>query len=508
MLKKISKLPINELEIQAREIFLKMYSDAKFPDDMAPNSLKWYISKYFQNNPAINPDMLYALNNVVQKLEHVQIAQHQLMEAWKKKKSSLEQCFNFRLFEQDCEVMYNRILTDRNLFHMSYVEIGKNHKVAKHLQEEHQKITMEAMNVCVNVKRLLNRASYLIETNNYASQSIKKMVNNLDRVWKEFATGLDERATVLSLSVAFHHKAEQYRESVTSWAAACEASQFPLLSEIQSLENAIRTHQAVYEAMCQAYTEVHSTSKKLLYQLDHLVQVCNQHSPIDARQSNYEETNPAKDYSEGASHVLNVIHQILSHHRLLERKWHAGKVKLHQRLALKLFQEDVKQVLDWLENHGEVFLRKNTGIGRNLQKAKIYQKSHEHFEKVAQNTYSNAEKLLAAATELEQTGEVASDEIKYVAEELEQHIASFAARVDQRRCRLERVVALYTHEKEVAQWVERCRAEIQSDDSLLSQETLDGTQHLVHECQNQKDVALDLCLKTIENGGNLLQEMR
>ena len=28
--------------------------------------------------------------------------------------------------------------------------------------------------------------------------------------------------------------------------------------------------------MCQAYTEVHSNSKKLLYQLDHLVQVNNQ----------------------------------------------------------------------------------------------------------------------------------------------------------------------------------------------------------------------------------------
>jgi hypothetical protein len=42
------------------------------------------------------------------------------------------------------------------------------------------------------------------------------------------------------------------------------------------------------------------------------------------------------------------------------------------------------QVLDWLANHGEVFLRKNVGIGRNLQKARVYQKSHEHFENVAQ----------------------------------------------------------------------------------------------------------------------------
>ena len=79
-----------------------------------------------------------------------------------------------------------------------------------------------------------------------------------------------------------------------------------------------------------------------------------------------------------------MIHEILAHHRALESKWHAKKIKLHQRLALRLFQEDVKQVLDWLEKHGEVFLRKNVGIGRNLQKSRAYQKSHETFEGVVQ----------------------------------------------------------------------------------------------------------------------------
>ena len=46
----------------------------------------------------------------------------------------------------------------------------------------------------------------------------------------------------------------------------------------------------------------------------------------------------------GASHVLSIIHEILAHHRQLEAKWHQKKIKLHQRLALRLFQEDVKQV--------------------------------------------------------------------------------------------------------------------------------------------------------------------
>lgn len=56
--------------------------------------------------------------------------------------------------------------------------------------------------------------------------------------------------------------------------------------------------------------------------------------------------NPASDYSEGACHVLNVIHKILNHHRSLEHRWHTKKIKLHQKLALRLFQEDVKQVCD------------------------------------------------------------------------------------------------------------------------------------------------------------------
>lgn len=91
--------------------------------------------------------------------------------------------------------------------------------------------------------------------NHYAAQHIRTVASRLDRTWKEFAAGLDERTSVLGLSVLFHHKAEQYCDSVASWGAACEATQ-PLPSEIQSLENAIRTHQSLYEAMCQAYTEV------------------------------------------------------------------------------------------------------------------------------------------------------------------------------------------------------------------------------------------------------------
>jgi len=107
------------------------------------------------------------------------------------------------------------------------------------------------------------------------------------------------------------------------------------------------------------------------------------------------------------------------------------------------------QVLDWLQNHGEVFLRKNVGVGRNLQKARAYQKSHETFEGVVQNTYTNAEKLLAAAAELAQTGECNAEDIYSVAHQLESHISGFAGRVEARRRTLDLAIHFYSHADEV-----------------------------------------------------------
>lgn len=40
--------------------------------------------------------------------------------------------------------------------------------------------------------------------------------------------------------------------------------------------------------------------------------------------------------------------------------------------------------MDWLEKHGEQFLSRSVGVGRNLQKALASQKSQTNFEKVVQ----------------------------------------------------------------------------------------------------------------------------
>ncbi|EDV95637.1 GH15671 [Drosophila grimshawi] len=546
MRKKITKLPIEDLDMQANKLLTKINVASGTANCAGGNSgttdcadsgtssagqqQQQQAARLAATGSSNNPDMSAAINKALRQIDLIHSGQDRLLMLWQHKKVKLDQCFQWRLFEQDCEKMFDWILHNRDVFQMSYVEIGHNYSGAKSLQDEHQKFAVASMNVNVNIDRILAVAARLIESQHYAAQHIKTLAQRLDRTWKDFGAGLDERTAVLQLSVLFHHKAEQYCNSVASWAAACQASQ-PLPSDIQSLETAIRTHQSLYEAMCQAYTEVHSTSKKLLYQLDHLVQVCNQSPPPgvpDYRKNNsnnsnsssgsnsnsnsnynkYERQNPAADYSEGASHVLVVIHQILGHHRKLEAKWHQEKIRLHQTLALRLFQEDVKQVLDWLKNHGEVFLRKNTGIGRNLQKARVYQKSHEHFENVAQNTYSNAEKLLSAAEELARSGEADPNEIYSVARELELQVASFAERVEQRRRRLEMAVIFYTHEKEVSAWIESLRTDVSTDETRLSQENLEGIERLLQQYRDQQESTVNMCIAIIAQGEALLQEMR
>lgn len=56
------------------------------------------------NSPdALGPDLQDIKNLVLQNLEAVHSSQQHLLQLWHHKKVKLDQCFQLRLFEQDCE---------------------------------------------------------------------------------------------------------------------------------------------------------------------------------------------------------------------------------------------------------------------------------------------------------------------------------------------------------------------------------------------------------------------
>uniref|UniRef100_A0A8C3G936 non-specific serine/threonine protein kinase n=1 Tax=Cyclopterus lumpus TaxID=8103 RepID=A0A8C3G936_CYCLU len=426
--KKVIKAPIEELDTEGQRLLQRIQSSESFSNRNGSSG-----GSGSSSGGMCNADTQGLVPRVTQLLDKLHSTRQHLHQAWHVRKLQLDQCFQLRLFEQDAEKMFDWIMHNKGLFLAGYTEIGNNHPHAVELQTQHNHFAMNCMNVYVNINRIMSVGNRLLESGHYASQQIKQISGQLEQEWKAFAAALDERSTLLEMSASFHQKCDQYMGNVDSWCKACGEVDLP--SELQDLEDAIHHHQGLYEHITAAYSEVSQDGKALLDKLQRPL------TPGSA-----DSLTASANYSKAVHHVLDIIHEVLHHQRQLENIWQHRKVRLHQRLQLCVFQQDVQQVLDWIENHGEAFLSKHTGVGKSLHRARALQKRHEDFE---ENTYTNADKLLEAAEQLAQTGECDPEEIYQAAHQLEDRIQDFVRRVEQRKVLLDMSVAFHTHVKEV-----------------------------------------------------------
>lgn len=175
-----------------------------------------------------------------------------------------------------------------------------------------------------------------------------------------------------------------------------------------------------------------------------------------------------------------------------------------------LLVDDVKHVIEWIDTHGEGFLNKHVGVGRNLQKTRALQSSYDHFDKVAQNTYTNAGKLLGAAHDLAQNGTCDSREMCQLASDLDTRIQQFAQKVEQRKSLLNQVVNFYKDEVQVSQRLEQFKQLliVIEASSLQCPDSIESARDAIIQLDNKKKTIFTAVKRIIDQGITIVDILR
>uniref|UniRef100_UPI00358F831F kalirin-like isoform X2 n=1 Tax=Myxine glutinosa TaxID=7769 RepID=UPI00358F831F len=443
--------------------------------------------------PACNPDLQSLVPRLMSGLERLRVACQHLHQMWHVRKLKLDQCFQLRLFEQDAQKMFDWIGHNKELFLSGCTDIGSNYVHAMELQTQHGHFAMNSMNAYVNIDRIASVARCLADGGHYAAQQLQLTSERLNREWKGFEAAIKERSLLLAKSVHFHQLAEQFQAKVDGWCKASSDGDIP--ADVNNLEVAILHHQDLQDTIQEAYSETSREGRCLLDLLE------RPPSP-----SGGECLTASANYSSAVHRVLEQVHTVLERQRQLEAVWQVRRNRLHQRMQLLVFQQDVSQVLEWIDTHGETFLSKHTGVGKSLNRARALQKRHKDFEEVAQNTYVNAEKLLEAAEQLAQSGECEPEEVYQAAHQLEERVQDFVQRVGQRKRLLDLSVSFHMRIVEVWSWLQEMHNE--EIDGICETCRIEDLQELMTDCSRRRQEALEIISKVIGDGEGLMQQLR
>ena len=502
MKKKISEIPVDEVDSEAQQLLAKL---SYFMHDTNLLHLKQNKSynREVLNNKFFNPDVESAILKIFQIVNEIHLCRQNLLNLWNLKRIKYEQHLQLLLYESDANKMLEWLRNNKDIFMRSFIVIGNSLSDVKELQEKHGEFANASVDVYMNITKLQQVANNMIEGGHSSINLIKQITSQLDRSWKEFASILELRNFLLSFSLDFFTNVEEFTKQVNTFSSLCDNQNlYSYQLDVSELESLVKKIQSFYEKLYYLYNEIHANSKKLLVQLEHLYKKYSEFKSKDSFSRQF-----YREYNESVNNVMSLMQNLVMNQKNIDSLWHYKKVKLHQRLALALFQDDVRQVLDWINIHGNGFLNKNPGIGKNHSKAKMLQKSHVHFETVAQNTYTNAEKLLAAAEELARTGECNSEEISEVARQLQSNIGNFAKRVENRRTILNLAVSFYSIDKDINNLVTELRNQVNSSTYEIP-ENKEIIEKVINNFMIQRKSVHNLVNNAVSKGQLLLNELK
>ncbi|XP_046859404.1 kalirin-like isoform X4 [Xenia sp. Carnegie-2017] len=453
--------------------------------------LEWINENKLTQEDGASEDWKATSARVKNILENLNGERDKLKDSWHIRKHRLDQCIQYHLFQLDAKKMRKWIKDSQDDLLTNFIDVGMDEKSSTELQEEHGHIQTSFREISENIKKILEGADKLLHSGHYEADQIESIAVSLEQEWKQFSMDISERGNLLSCSVGFHKKSEEFLRRVASWEERLNDNSYSNINDIDQLSQLLIQSGNLKKDIDTSYEAVSAESKQLLEALQKPL------LPGDDRDT--------PEFSEAASHVMELFLNVHEHHRQLGILWEAKQSGLRELIHMSTLEQDINQVIKWIDEHGEPFLDKHTDVGMTTEKAEALLKRHEEFEAIAKNTYTNANQIRDAIKQLQDSGECRADEIRRRTQYFDRRVQNFVRRVDERRQILELAVSFYSCSKNIHNDVERVKAQLEIEE--LSDDPDDIAKVLLklrHECER----SLDNINKNINDGKSIVQHMK
>lgn len=158
------------------------------------------------------------------------------------------------------------------------------------------------------------------------------------------------------------------------------------------------------------------------------------------------------DYVETVNCVTKLYHQMNEVFCKLEMLTENRTRKLEQCLALKEFEKEMHEVMNWITTKGEQFLDKHTDIGDSIGHVKTLQEDFDNFENKAKCYCDRVENLLEEGRSMFQGGHYEGIGIKERKRVLEEIYKKFCKKLDHRRQQLNSCMEFYQLAEQASGW--------------------------------------------------------
>ncbi|RMZ94452.1 triple functional domain [Brachionus plicatilis] len=260
-------------------------------------------------------DFFNEAHKIKEPMELLKVSKQKVHALWQQKKLKLEQCLQLRVFEQDCSQMMEWLNYNNKVVLMNYTDIGHSYSSAYDLLQKHEQFHKNCFSGAASIQHINSVANKLLASSHYASNLISLKTAKLEKEWQVFHSALQNRQKILSASCMFHNKADQYLNKVEEWKNLCSNNQ--ISNSVQEAENALKKHHELSDEISQIYAEICNASSSIQF-----IFVCNDGKAIlDSIQSSQSTQIGQMEFKQAASHILDIVYEILSNHRQLELLW-------------------------------------------------------------------------------------------------------------------------------------------------------------------------------------------